>query len=165
MFPFRGAAPGISRGKDLSSGEAPGSKAWRMVLVFLAATSPRAHGDVVLQQGIDEIDRHLVIQIASEYKNRDAQWLSDKWRDTSGSGANVVRTSLVSPDVSPRSPPRRSPSAQGCGNGLHAGSPGRTTRSARISAAYRHYMGGHTTWTSVLHDLLQGGTGAGMPDL
>jgi hypothetical protein len=39
------------------------------------------HGDIVHQQGWDEIDRYVLLHVAREYQNGEAQWLANKIRD------------------------------------------------------------------------------------
>jgi hypothetical protein len=53
------------------------------------------HGDVVEQQGLDELEKYLLVQIAKEFKNQEAQWLANKIRNYMGIwGPHTVRDIL-----------------------------------------------------------------------
>jgi hypothetical protein len=64
------------------------------------------HGDIVYQQGWDEIERYILIHIAREYKNGEAQWLANKIRDYLPlHGPQLVPDILwYDPSVAPKSP-------------------------------------------------------------
>ena len=102
-------------------------------------------GDITQEEGVDELDRYLLILIAREYKNREAQWLGDKIRDYMGYwGPSVVKDVLLyGPDVLPRSPSKPlSKHFKGCGMVFMLDS----WKDDAIRANFRaipHYIGGH----------------------
>ncbi|MBI4605006.1 MAG: fibronectin type III domain-containing protein [Planctomycetes bacterium] len=73
---------------------------------FRGDVSWHRHGDVIVQQGVDEVERHILVQIAREFKDTDAQWLAERIRDHVGVwGPNMVQDILWhDPSVAARAP-------------------------------------------------------------
>jgi hypothetical protein len=79
------------------------------------------HGDIVFQQGVDEVENYILIQLAREFKNSEAQWLAGQILDFTGVwGPNVVLDILwYDSSVPERAEPGRVPRHPGARNGVH----------------------------------------------
>jgi len=103
------------------------------------------HGDVVLQRGVDEVERHLLTLIAREYKNSDAQWMARKILDFLGVyGPDMVFDLLWYDPSVPIKEPSQSTSRRFKGTGMVMTR--ESWKDDSVKAYFRavpYYMGGH----------------------
>ncbi|HVR75524.1 MAG TPA: heparinase II/III family protein [Planctomycetota bacterium] len=126
-------------------------KAWfeRLADVYLHSSlgdhSWFRSGDVVFQQGFDEVEKFILIQIASEYRNTDAQWLAEKLRDYLGTwGPHMVLEILWYDPSVPARVPVQPTSRHFKGSGLVFMRESWQDNAVRASfRAMPYYMAGH----------------------
>ncbi len=103
------------------------------------------HGDVIFQQGVDEVERHILIQIAREYKSTDAQWLGGRILDFVGVwGPDMVLDILWYDASVPEKAPVQALSRHFKGSGMVMAR--QSWKDDAVKATFRavpYYMGGH----------------------
>lgn len=104
------------------------------------------HGDVVYQQGWDELERYILLQVANQFQDRTAQWLSNRIRDhlSAWGPHNLPDILWYNPSVSP-SYPKKPLSRHFKGTGMVFMLESWADRSVRANfRAIPHYIMGHS---------------------